>query len=216
MIISPLRASTGRPSRLMVTTSSWSAMSASVRRERAGAVLDVDEELVAEQADGRHDRAGDGRPERADGGLLRRPGEPGGDVVEHVDQQVEVGLAALAGLDAVHDLLGPAAAFTARRALTARLAVEELAEAPGRPHDARRVVHGHDRAGAEHGAGLADLLLAQRHVDLVGREPVGGGTARDERLQFAVAADAARVDRRVQQVAEGGLAELHLVVAGTL
>src|SRR3954451_5813352 len=190
MISSPLRASTSRPSTLMVTTSSWSAMCASVRREGAGTVLDVHEELVAEQADGRHDGAGNGRAKRADGGLLRRPAEPRGDVVEHVDEQVEVGLAALAGLDAVHDLLGPAAALTARRALTARLAVEELAEAPRRPHDARGVVHGHDRSGAEHGTGLAALLLAKRHVDLVGRDPVGVGTARDERLQLEVAADA--------------------------
>src|SRR3954466_15300839 len=164
MISSPLRASTSRPSTLVVTTSAWSAMCASVRREGAGTVLDVHEELVAEQADGRHDRAGDGRPERADGGLLRRPAEAGGDVVEHVDQQVEVGLAALAGLDAVHDLLGPAAALTAWRALAARLAVEELAEPPRRPHDAGRVVHGHDGPRPKHGAGLADFFLAQRHV----------------------------------------------------
>src|SRR3954447_5615777 len=152
MIISPLRASTGRPSSLMVTTSSWSAMSASVRRERAGAVLDVDEELVAEHADGRHDRARDGRAQRADGGLLRRPGEPGGDVVEHVDQQVEIGLAALPRLDAVHDLLGPPAAFAARRALPARPAVEEPAEAPGGPDGTRRFVHGHDGPRPQHGA----------------------------------------------------------------
>ena len=44
-------------------------------------------------------------PEHADGRLLGRPGEPGGDVVAHVEQQVEVLLAALARLDALHDLL---------------------------------------------------------------------------------------------------------------
>src|SRR3954449_4282826 len=87
MISSPLRASTSRPSTLMVTTSSWSAMCASVRREGAGTVLDVNEELVAEQADGRHDRAGDGRAERTDGGLLRRPAEAGGEGVQHDRRQ---------------------------------------------------------------------------------------------------------------------------------
>src|SRR5437773_11207038 len=91
MISSPFLASIGRPSRTMLTVSS------SVKR--TGPIFDVDEEFVAEHADGGHDRARDGRPERTDRGLLRRPRQAGRDVVARVEQQVEVGLAALALID---------------------------------------------------------------------------------------------------------------------
>src|SRR4051794_39023486 len=97
MIISPFLASTGRPSRMIVTVSSVSAMVSAIR---AGAVLDVDEELVTEHADRRHDRTGNRRPEGADRRLPRRPGQTRRDVVTDVEQEIQVRGAALALLDA--------------------------------------------------------------------------------------------------------------------
>ena len=62
-----------------------------------------------------------------------------------MNAQIEVGLAPLTLFDAEHDLVQPARAFATGRALAARLAAEELGDAPRRPHHAGRLVHGHDR-----------------------------------------------------------------------
>src|SRR5688572_24563373 len=99
MIISPLLASMTLPSTVILMGSP---------AKRARTFFYVDEELVAEHLDARGDGGGDGGPEHADGGFLRGPPEAGGDVVTDVEQQVEVGLAALAQLDAAHDLVEPA------------------------------------------------------------------------------------------------------------
>src|SRR5687767_11853509 len=109
MIISPCLASMTFPSTVILIGSAIG--SAELRAKGAPAVLDVDEELVAEHLDGRGDRGGDGRAEHADGGLLWRPAEAGGDVVAHVEHQVEVGLPTLAQLDAAHDLVEPTSAL---------------------------------------------------------------------------------------------------------
>src|SRR5579884_438982 len=104
MTSSPFRAVVGRPSREKVTASSSVNGGAGVSAERpvpvpgcgarsligAPAVLDVNEELVAEHVDGRVDRGGDRRAEHADGRLLRWPGEPRRDVVGDVEEEVEV------------------------------------------------------------------------------------------------------------------------------
>src|SRR3546814_9814628 len=92
----------------------------------------------------RSDRRGDRRDrrgaERADGGLLRRPGDPGADVVAHVEQQADVLRAAVAVEHAAHDLLEPARALAARRALAAALQGEEAHDPPGRLHRVGAVV----------------------------------------------------------------------------
>src|SRR5438270_10477974 len=140
MTTSPGLASMARPSTVTVTVSlevSVCDISTAVSSIRTLAVFDVDEELVAEHAHGRDDRGGDGRAEHADRCLLWRPGQTRGDVVADVEQEVEVLLAAGALLDAVHHLVEPARALAARRALTARLVVEEAGDAPRRPHRAR-------------------------------------------------------------------------------
>src|SRR5205807_9437318 len=180
--ISPGLASTGRPSTTI------DSVSVAVSAIRAGAFLDVHEELVSEHANGPHDRRRDRGPQDADGGLLRRPGQTGGDVVAHVEEEIEVLLSARALLDAPDHLLDPARALAAGGALATGLAREEAHDAPGGPHDTGLVVHDHDRPGAEHGAGLAHLLLAEGQVDLVGTEPGCGHPAGDERLELAAAA----------------------------
>src|SRR3954452_6820872 len=106
MIISPATASTARPSRGMVTLAGGGSVGI-----RAASLLDVDQELIPEHADGRGDRARDGGPEGTDRGLPGRPGEAGGDVVAHVHQQAEIGFSALAALDAGQDLLQPPRPF---------------------------------------------------------------------------------------------------------
>src|SRR3546814_11758397 len=65
-----------------------------------------------------------------DGGLLRRPGDGRRDVVAQVEQQGDVLGAALAVEHAAQDLLQPAGALAARRALPARLPGEEAHHAP--------------------------------------------------------------------------------------
>src|ERR1035437_7383504 len=112
MIISPLRAVTSRPSRRKLTEASTASSPAPCRGPcsaiRAGPFLDVDQELVAEHLDGGIDGRGDGRAEDADGGLLGRPGQSGGDVVRHVQEEIEGLLAPLPVLDPVQDPLEPA------------------------------------------------------------------------------------------------------------
>src|SRR5664280_639480 len=216
---SPLRAWTVRPSRVNSTSSAGASSgvpSGLVDWSLIGAVplLDVDQELVAEHGDGRADRGRDGRTQDADRGLLRRPGQPGRDVVAGVEQEVEVLLAALAPLDALHDPLEPARSLAARRALPARLTGEELGDPPGRPDGAGAVVHDDDRARAQHGACLGHLVLAEGEIDLVRAEPRGGHAAGDERLEAPPVRDAAAEDRGVDQVVEGGGDHLELVDTG--
>src|SRR5438270_3203340 len=151
---------------------------------RAAAFLHVQEELVTEHADRGDDRARDRRPEGADRRLLRRPREPGRDVVADVEEQVEVVVATGTRLDAPQHLLEPAAPLAAGSALPARLVCEEPGDAPRRPHHARGLVHGDDRPGAEHRARLADLVLVEGEVELVGAEPVRRRAAGDKRLEL--------------------------------
>src|SRR5487761_1643995 len=148
MIISPFLACTGRPSTVMVTVSAGSGICRSllqaVGRERAMAEADMVQELVPEHADPRGHRTGDGRAQDAYGGLGRRPAHPGHDVVADVHQKVEVGFAALAVLNTLHDLFDPTRPLPAWRALPARLAVEKPGDPPYRPHHAGRFVHHRD------------------------------------------------------------------------
>src|SRR5206468_5058229 len=65
-------------------------------------------------------------------------------------------------------------------------------------------------------AGLADLVLVEGEVELVGAEPVRRRAAGDERLEPVVAADTAAAGGIVEEIAEGGLAHLDLVVARAL
>src|SRR5262245_43601070 len=74
-----------------------------------------------------------------------------GDVLEHR----EVVLAALAALDAREDLVEPAGALAALRALPARLVAEEVRDDAARAHHAGVLVHHHDAARAEHRLPLA-------------------------------------------------------------
>src|SRR5271165_5776810 len=116
MSSSPFFAVTSRPSRVKVSVASSGAAVASasfgdwvfaVSVKGTPPFLHVDEELVAEHADARGDRGGDGRAEHADGGLLRRPGHAGGDVVAEVHEEVQIFLAPGAVLNSVHDPLQP-------------------------------------------------------------------------------------------------------------
>src|SRR5208283_890566 len=138
MSSSPTFAVTSRPSRVKVSSpdswevACWSEFAVSVKGTPP--FLHVDEELVAEHPDARRDGRGDGGAEHADGGLLWRPGHAGGDVVAEVHEEVQIFLAPGAVLNSVHDALQPARTLAARRALAARLAGEELRDAPGGPH----------------------------------------------------------------------------------
>src|SRR5688572_19288523 len=90
MIISPARASTDRPSTVIVSRSGL--VDASAKGTRT--FLDVDQELVAEHPEGGDDGRRDRGAKRADRGHVRwparRPLNTGGDVVAHVHQEVEI------------------------------------------------------------------------------------------------------------------------------
>src|ERR1700735_194468 len=94
MMSSPLVAVTSRPSSVNVISSVgasvWLASDLAVSVKGAPPFLDVDQELVAEHANARRDGRGDGRAEHADGGLLRRPGHSGRDVVAQVHEKVQI------------------------------------------------------------------------------------------------------------------------------
>src|SRR5687768_13695472 len=152
-------------------------------------LFDVEEVLVAEAVHRRDDRRDRRRAERADRRLLRRPCETGRDVVADVEQQLEVVLATGARLDAVHDLLEPRRALSARGALAAGLVGEEAHEVPRRADRAGRVVHDHE-SGAEHGPGLLHLVDVELHVEVLLEQP-RERRADEERLEVVAVAEAA-------------------------
>src|SRR5439155_12850528 len=86
-------------------------------RGPALALLHVLEDLVAEERVEADDGGDGGRAQRADRGLGEGGVETRADVVAHVEEEVEVGVAPLAVLDAVEDLLDPARPLPAGRAL---------------------------------------------------------------------------------------------------
>src|SRR5687767_5348730 len=104
------------------------------RHRRLGGATAVGDELVAEPHDRGRDRGHGARPERADRGLPRRPGDAGADVVADVEQQGDVVRSAMPVEDPTQHLLEPGGALAARRALAARLAREEPDHAPARLH----------------------------------------------------------------------------------
>ena len=80
-------------------------------------------------------------------------------------------------------------------------------------HHAGGRVHHDDRARAEHRPRVADLVLAERQLDLVRPEPRRRDATGDEGLERVRATDAAAEQGRIDEVAEGGLHHLELVVA---
>src|ERR1700733_9215572 len=215
MISSPFVAVTSRPSRVKVrpvsAAAAWSPFAVSVKG--APPFLDVHEELVAEHADARGDGRRDGRPEHADRRLLRRPGHARRDVVAQVHEEIEIFLATGAALNSEQDALEPSRALPARGALAARLAREELRDPPGGADRAGGRVHDDDGPRAEHGAGVAHLVLPEREVHLVRPEPRGRDATGNERLERVRAPDAPAEHGGVDEVAECRLDHLELVVA---
>jgi hypothetical protein len=116
-------------------------------------------------------------------------------------------------LDALQDLLQPAAALAARRALTARLPVEEAHDAPCGAHHTGGVVHRDDRARTGHGAPAAAMARWPGDVELLGPQPWRGYATGDEHFELVAVADSAAEARVEDQVPEGGLGPLQLVVA---
>src|SRR5260221_5458078 len=100
--------------------------------ERAAALLDVRDELVAELRDVRRDDDRVGVAERAEALAV--------DPVAHVEEEVEVALRRPAVFELAEDRGEPARSLAARRALAARLVLVELREADGELDDAAAVV----------------------------------------------------------------------------
>ena len=71
-------------------------------------------------------------------------------------------------------------------------------------------------AGPEHRAGLADRVLVETELEVLGAEPRRRDAAGDERLQLAAVRDPAAERGVVDQVAKGRLRHLELVPAGAV
>ena len=98
------------------------------------------------------------------------------------------------------DLLAPARALAARRALAAALVDVELGDAQRQLDDAGAVVDRRHGARAGHRAGRGDRLVVESGVDLVGQQDRRGGAAGDDRLERAAVRHAAAV--ALDQVAQ--------------
>ncbi len=149
-------------------------------------------ELLAELLDVADVGADRAVVEGADGGA--------GAALGHVQDRVEVLLAALSVHDPVRHLVDPAGGLAAGRALPARLVRVEARHHHQGLRDRDRLVH-HDHArGADHGAGRLEAVGVHAHVDLVGGEDRGRRAAGHHRLQAPPVADAAAVvvDERAQ------------------
>src|SRR5690606_22909615 len=114
------------------------------------ALLALGLELVAEAADAPADGPRGGVGEGADGPALH--------LVADLQEQVEVAEVALALVDAGEQLVEPAGAVAAGRALAARLVPVEVGDAPGEAHHVGVFVEEAEAGGAHRGAGLAERL----------------------------------------------------------
>ena len=135
---------------------------------------------------------------------LDRPGQP-------LDQ-VQVRDLALAALDALQDLLDPAAALAAGRALAAAFLAVEAHGAAGNLDDVFALTDDDDAARAQRRAGRRDALEVHRRVQLVHPEMRHGQAAGDDRLDRPVVERAAGVvvdklaqGRVVRQLVDAGL-----------
>src|SRR5487761_206860 len=140
MSSSPGVASMARPFTVMVTVPRITSVIGTPT------VVHVRDEVVSEHPDGRVHRRRYRGTQDANRRLLRRPGESRRDVVAEIEQEVAVLRASAAVFNTVHRAFDPPGTFATWRALTAGLAREELRNAPRRAHDARRLVHHHDRS----------------------------------------------------------------------
>src|SRR5437879_1083844 len=91
-------------------------------------------------------------------------------VLREVEQQVQVGRLALPRQNALEDLGGPGGAFTALRALGARLVGVEAGQPHDLVHHVRRVVEHDDAARAEHRPPLDDAFVVEQAA--LGLRPV--------------------------------------------
>src|SRR5690606_27143352 len=141
-------------------------------------------ELVAEAADAPADGPRGGVGEGADRPALH--------LVADLLEEVEVAGVALALVEAREELVEPAGAVAAGRALPARLVPVEVGDAAGPRHHVRVLVEEADAGGADGGAGLAEGLGVHRDpVAVLPPKRRRGGAAGDDGLQPLPAARAA-------------------------
>src|SRR5206468_1020637 len=147
--------------------------------ERAAPLLDVRLELVAELCDIARDR--DRRR------LAQRTEALAVDSVADIEQQVELVLLRVTGLESLEDLGHPPRSLTARRALATRLVLVELVDANPELHHAAAVVE-HDHArGAHRRPELQQRVEVVAEVDLVVAQDRSGRPAGDHALELATA-----------------------------
>src|SRR5579872_4215503 len=127
-----------------------------------------------------------------------------GDLVRDVDQHLDVARHAFAFQDALEHEFQPVAAFTARRALTARFMREETHERKRSLDEIGRIVEDDDGARAEHRAVLGHVLVIVRHVEMLFEETGRAAAARLHRQEFASVAQTAGaiVDQLTQRRSE--------------
>ena len=156
--------------------------------ERTAASVDVRHELGAELVDVARDRDRRRLAERAQALAV--------DPVAHVQQQVELGLLRLAGLEPAQDLRHPARPFAARRALAARLVLVELRDADAELHHAAAVVERDDARRAHRRVQLQQRVEVVADVDLVALQDHRGRAAGNHGLELAAVRECRRRGRR--------------------
>ena len=166
-------------------------------------------ELAAELADDRADRPVVAVGQAADGGAR---GEPHAHA--ELEQQVQISRRGAALLDAAQELVDPAAAFSAGRALPAGFVLEESRDV-ARDHHHVGVLVEDGRAGraqAKDVAGTADVEV-HRGIELVGAEHAHAHAAGDRTLEPLALAHAAAVvvDERAQLDAQRRLKDARTV-----
>src|SRR5258706_5720045 len=151
-------------------------------RERALLLVDVRLEVGAKVFQEALDRPGSGVGEGADRLALHQR--------RHIVEQREILGPAAPPLDALAQLVYPARALAALRALTAGLVAEEVGSDTGDAHHAGRLVHPHHAAGAQVRALRHEQLLGQADVELRRRQDRHRETAGHDALQAPAAAHA--------------------------
>src|SRR5262245_4831680 len=197
MRLVPFSTTTSRPSTWSFTVGIAIPLVERAAAQRAALLADVLQELVPELLREAARRPGRRVSERADRVPL--------DLIGDGEEDVEIPLLALSGLDLLEDALHPAAPLATGGALAARLVREEARRDPGRAHHAGGVVHDHRRAGPEERARPRQRVEVHGDVDLVAAEHRAGRAARNDPLHRTPAGDAAAVlvDERAERDPHG-------------
>src|ERR1039458_5521320 len=145
------------------------------------------------------------------GGFAERANRLAVDVVGNIPEQIHVFGTTMALPDAVEHLFHPQRAFTAGRALAARLVRVKLRHIERALHDVDRIIEHNNATRTGHRAGFAQRLEIKRHVNLISLQHGHRTASGDDTLQLAPRFQAAAYI--INELAHRQFAHLELVIA---